>query len=66
MQNLHKPFFTPAMSESTWRLDASRLPQRVDLDIPAEIHALLEQRSLRSGRSVRDLVEELIHRSPLR
>ncbi|MFZ9753865.1 MAG: hypothetical protein ACO3B3_09975 [Cyanobium sp.] len=54
------------MSDSTWRLDGSRLPQRVDLDIPAEIYELMEERSVRSGRSVRDLVEELIHRSPLR
>jgi hypothetical protein len=54
------------LTDSTWRLDASRLPQRVDLDIPAEIHALLEQCSVRSGRSVRDLVEDLIHRSAFR
>lgn len=66
MQNLNNNRFAPAMRDTTWRLSTSKLPQRVELDLPAEIHACLEQLSARSGRSLRDLAEDLIHRSASR
>lgn len=51
------------MANLCWRLDATKLPQRLDLDIPDELYAELEQLSARSGRSVRDIAQDLICRS---
>ncbi|MFM2080042.1 MAG: hypothetical protein RLZZ219_724, partial [Cyanobacteriota bacterium] len=57
---MHPP--TPAMTAPLWRLDASRLPQRLELDLSPQLHRALERLSASTGRSMRDLAEELICR----
>ncbi len=43
--------------------DASRMPQRLDLEIQPEIYAQIEEISIRSGRSIPEIIQELISRS---
>jgi hypothetical protein len=54
------------MTEHSWRIDPARLPRRLDLEIQPEVYSVLEQLSARTGRSIRDVAEELIHRQAAR
>ena len=49
------------MTEHSWRIHPARLPQRLELDIRPEVYSHLERLSARTGRSIRDLAEALIH-----
>ena len=49
------------MSHDSYRLEPSRFPQQLELEIPDEIHERLEQLSRQMGRSVRDIAEDLIY-----
>lgn len=49
-----------AMTHDRFRFDSSRFPQRLDLDLPEVTLRALEQLSGKTGRSVRDLAEDLI------
>ena len=44
-----------------WVLDPSRMPRRLDLEVSEEVYEALEALSRRTGRSVRDLVEDFIY-----
>jgi predicted transcriptional regulator len=46
-----------------WRLDASKLPQRLDLEISDRAYERLQRLASRTGRSVRDLAADLIAQS---
>jgi hypothetical protein len=46
--------------EGPWQIDPTRLPQQVELDLPAEVMDWLQKRSAQSGRSVSELILELI------
>ncbi|MEN9860482.1 MAG: hypothetical protein RLZZ515_964 [Cyanobacteriota bacterium] len=50
------------MTDDSWRIDASKLPKPVDLELPNAIIAKLEQRSRETGRSLNELIVELIDR----
>ena len=46
-----------------WCLDASKLPQRLDLEISDRAYERLQRLASRTGRSVRDLAADLIAQS---
>lgn len=50
------------MTDDSWRIDATKLPKPVDLELPNAIIAKLEQRSRETGRSLNELIVELIDR----
>lgn len=50
-------------SVNAWKLDPSRMPRRLDLELSDTVYEALEQMSKRTGRPIRDLVEVLIAQS---
>jgi hypothetical protein len=50
-------------SVDAWTLDPSRMPRRLELELSEEAYAALELLSRRTGRSIRDLVEDVISQS---
>lgn len=50
------------MNNQSWNVDPARLPKRIDLELSAEVYERLEDLSRRTGRSIRDLAEEMIYR----
>jgi hypothetical protein len=46
-----------------WKLDPSKMPRRLDLDLSDEVYDALEALSRRTGRPIRDLVEDFIAQS---
>ena len=46
-----------------WKLDPSKMPMRLDLDLSEEVYDALEALSRRTGRPIRDLVEDFIAQS---
>jgi predicted DNA-binding protein len=50
------------MNNQPWNVDPARLPKRIDLELSAEVYERLEDLSRRTGRSIRDLAEEMICR----
>jgi hypothetical protein len=53
----------PQKSVDAWKLDPSRMPRRLDLEVSEEVYEALEVLSRRTGRSIRDLVEDFIAQS---
>lgn len=53
----------PQQSVDAWKLDPSTMPRRLDLELSEELYAALEVLSRRTGRPIRDLVEDLIAQS---
>jgi hypothetical protein len=51
------------MSGSSWCLDPSKLPQRLDLEVSDDAYECLQRLSTKAGISVRDLAERLISQS---
>ena len=51
------------MSGSSWCLDPSKLPQRLDLEVSDHAYACLQRLSAKVGLPVRDLAERLISQS---
>lgn len=51
------------MSDHDFTLDPSKFPKRVDLTLPPEIEAKLEEMALRSGRSIDEVILEILDRS---
>lgn len=49
------------MTDSIWRLDPTKLPQQLDLEISEELHDCLVQISSRLGQPVCELAENLIY-----
>jgi hypothetical protein len=58
-----QPAVDDAMDISPWRLDPSKFPQRLDLELHAETFELLEALSGRTGRSISELAAELLGKS---
>lgn len=48
------------MTEDCWRLDPTRFPQRIDLELSGALMDDLERLSARTGRPVRDLAADLL------
>ena len=53
----------PQKAVDAWKLDPSKMPRRLDLDLSEEAYTELEALSRRTGRPIRDLVEDLIAQS---
>jgi hypothetical protein len=51
------------LSTDPWRLDPARLPKRLDLEVSDEVYAQLQSMSERTGRSISDLVGEILQQS---
>ena len=51
------------MSGSSWYLDPSKLPQRLDFEVSDHVYECLQRLSAKAGISVRDLAEHLISQS---
>lgn len=49
-----------AMANEDWRLDPSRFPKRVDLELSEPVMERLQELSLRSGRPIHDLAADLL------
>lgn len=48
------------MDHDPWRLDPSKFPKKIDLDLSDEALERLERLSARTGRSVRDIAADLL------
>jgi hypothetical protein len=48
------------MTEDRWRLDPTRFPQRIDLELSGALMDDLERLSASTGRPVRDLAADLL------
>jgi len=46
--------------DDRFSLDPSRFPQRLDLDLPADVLQRLEALARRRGRSVKDMAADLL------
>ena len=53
----------PQKAVDAWKLDSSKMPRRLDLELSEEAYEALEALSRRTGRPIRDLVEDLIVQS---
>ena len=48
------------MNPNRWRLDPSRFPKRLDLDLSARVLDHLDRLSAKTGRSVSELASDLL------
>jgi hypothetical protein len=53
----------PQKAVDAWKLDPSKMPRRLDLDLSEEVYEALEALRKRTGRPIRDLVEDFIAQS---
>jgi predicted component of type VI protein secretion system len=51
------------MTDASWCLDPSKLPQRLDFEVSDHAYECLQRLSAKAGISVRDLAERLISQS---
>ena len=51
------------MLDTSWCLDPSIMPQRLDIEVSDHVYECLQRLSEQAGLSVRDLVEHLISQS---
>ena len=49
-------------ASDSWRLDPSRFPQRLDLELTAEVYEVLAAISERTGRSISEVAVEMLSR----
>ena len=56
-------FDDPQKAVGAWKLDPSMMPRRLDLYLSEEVYDALEALSRRTGRPIRDLVEDFIAQS---
>ena len=54
------PAVDPRMSTDPFRLDPSKFPKRVDLDLSEEVYERLLALSRESGRSRQEIAEEIL------
>jgi hypothetical protein len=50
-------------STDPWRLDPARFPRRLDLELSDEVYDQLQSMSERTGRSISELVGEILEQS---
>lgn len=48
--------------ERDWKLDPLRLPQRLEINLPTEVLALLQRKAESSGRSIDEIILEVLDR----
>ena len=53
------------MTDSSWCIDPSKLPQRLDFEVSAHAYECLQRLSTRAGVPLRDLAEHLIAQSAM-
>ena len=53
----------PQKAVDDWKLDPCKMPRRLDLDLSDEVYEALEALTRRTGRPIRDLVEDFIAQS---
>jgi hypothetical protein len=53
----------PQKAVDSWKLDSSKMPIRLHLDLSEEVYEALEALSRRTGRPIRDLAEDFIAQS---
>jgi hypothetical protein len=46
--------------DDPWQMDPSKLPQQLELELPGAVMDWLEQESAQTGRSLNELILELI------
>jgi hypothetical protein len=51
------------MTDASWCLDPSKLPQRLDFEVSDDAYECLQRLSAKAGISIRDLAERLISQS---
>ena len=61
MQYMHTMFIPPPSGESV--VDSSPQQRRLDLILDSDLYDRLEEISLRNGRSIADLIEEVLNAS---
>ena len=49
--------------ESSWQLNPTQFPRRIDLDLSPDLHAMLERIAAATGRSISEVALELLSRS---
>jgi len=53
----------PLHASDPWRLDPSRFPRSVDLELSPEAYATLQAMSERRGRSMREIAAEILQQA---
>ena len=48
--------------ERDWKLDPLRLPQRLEINLPSEVLAVLQRKAEGSGRSIDEIILEVLDR----
>lgn len=48
--------------ERDWKLDPLRLPQRLEINLPTEVLAILQRKAESSGRSIDEIILEVLDR----
>ena len=48
--------------ERDWKLDPLRLPQRLEINLPSEVLAVLQRKAESSGRSIDEIILEVLDR----
>ena len=48
--------------ERDWKLDPLRLPQRLEINLPSEVLAVLQRKAESGGRSIDEIILEVLDR----
>ena len=48
--------------DSDWRLDPERMPQKLQINLPGELLAVLQQKAALTGRSIDEIILEMLDR----
>ena len=48
--------------DSDWRLDPERMPQKLQINLPGELLAVLQQKAALTGRSIDEIILEILDR----
>ena len=48
--------------DSDWRLDPERMPQKLQINLPRELLAVLQQKAALTGRSIDEIILEMLDR----
>lgn len=48
--------------DSDWRLDPERMPKKLQINLPGELLAVLQQKAALTGRSIDEIILEMLDR----
>jgi hypothetical protein len=48
--------------DSDWRLDPERMPQKLQINLPGELLAVLQKKAALTGRSIDEIILEMLDR----